>query len=398
MFLRENHQGMVDGFCRWFRLSARQCVQKWGKDVVPMQIMAAYEKSSEQQFNFLHRVCPRDDYDERRMDEKGKLYASYYLSLDYQALMSEGGYHTFPLAASRWTQTPGETYGRSPAMLVLPAIKTLNAEKRDFLTQGHRAASPVLLTTDDGVVDFSMRSGALNKGGWSDEGRPLVGTLPTGDIQVSKEMMDEERLVIDGAFYTDLFKVLMVDPKVFTAEQMVEMMGQRGILIAPAIGRQQSEYLGAVIPREVDLLSDQGLLPPMPPALKEAQGEYHVVYTSPLARDMRAQEIAGFNRTLNIAVNVANATGDPSVFDNFDFDAALPEIANIQSTPEGWMASPDAVEAKRKARAEAQAQQQQIQAAPAQAALTKAAAVASQAGLKPGQLGPIGPIQAPQQG
>lgn len=385
IFLRENHQGLIDGFCRWFRLTAQQALDQFAdeKDNLPEGIHRAAEAKNQMPFNFLHRVCPRTDYQPGRMDPKGKLWASYYIALDGAALIREGGYNTFPMACSRYVQTPGEVYGRSPAMKALPAIKTLNAEKRDFLTQGHRAGTPVLLTADDGVVDFSMRPGALNKGGMSSDGRPLVGVLPSGDIQVTKEMMDEERAIIDGVFLVDLFKILLGDPKIFTATQIVEMMSQRGILIAPTVGRQQSEYLGPLIERELDVLGRQGLLPPMPPLLKEAHGEYHVIYTSPLAREMRAQEIAGFQRTLDTAVGVANATGDPSVLDRFDFDAAIPEIADIQGVPERWLASDEQVMAKRQGRAQAQQAQTQIQAAPAAAALMKAQAAQKGAGMEP---------------
>jgi hypothetical protein len=349
-------------------------------------------------FEFLHRVCPRDDYDPERWDFKGKLYASYYICLTTSSFLREGGYSSFPVASSRYVQTPGEVYGRSPAMLVLPAIKTLNAEKRDFLTQGHRAGTPVLLTTDDGVVDFSMRPGALNKGGMNADGKMLVGTLPTGDIQITKEMMDEERALIDSAFLVDLFKILLGDPKIYTATQITEMMAQRGVLIAPTVGRQQSEYLGPMIDRELDVLADMKVLPPMPPILREAQGEYHVVYTSPLARDMRSQEVAGAMRTVDMAIQVANASGDPSVFDRFNFDTIIKDSASIQGMPESWLAGDDEIQQKRQARAQAQEREMQTREAPAQAALTKADAAAAKAGLKPGQLGPLtGPVAAPAQ-
>jgi hypothetical protein len=388
MFLRENHQGLVDGFCRWFRLTGPQALQKW-KERCPPTLKEAAEKSSQQPFEFLHRVCPRDDYDGERFDAKGKLYASYYCCLTTSEFISEGGYSSFPLAPARYDQAPGEVYGRGPAMLVLPAIKTLNAEKRDFLTQGHRAASPVLLTTEDGLMSFNMRPGALNNGGMSPDGKPLVGILPTGDISVTKEMMDEERGLIESAFLVDLFKILLGDPKIFTATQIVEMMAQRGILIAPQLGRQQSEYLGAMIPREIDLLSQMRIkgrpvLPEMPAVLREAGGEYQIVYASPLARDQRSQEVAGFQRTLSTAAEVANVTGDPSVFDSFDFDVALPEISKIQAVPESWMAGPEAIAAKKQQRAQAAQQQMEIQAAPAQAAMMKAGAARAKAGLPEG--------------
>lgn len=381
-YLRENHQGVVDGVCRWFKLNARQAYDKF-KGKIPQSLMAQMDNKNEMTYNFLHRICPRTDYDPERLDARGKLYASYYICLDFQALLGEGGYNSFPMPTSRYIQTPTDApYGRGPAMFALPSIKTLNAEKKDFLTQGHRAGVPVLLTTDDGIVDFSMRPGALNKGGWSPEGHALVGTLPAGDINITDKMMDEERVLINGAFLVDLFKVLLDDPKIYSATQVVEMMSQRGILIAPSIGRQQSEYLGPMTERELDVLADQNMLPPMPPRLREARGEYKIVYASPLARDQRSQEVAGFTRTLDLANNIAQTTGDPSILDRFDFDTALPEIANIQSTPERWMADDEMMMAKRDQRAKMMQQQQQIQAAPAAAAMVKANAAAIKAGAQ----------------
>jgi hypothetical protein len=112
----------------------------------------------------------------------------------------------------------------------------------------------------------------------------------------------------------------------------------------------------------------------MPPRLKEAHGEYSVVYSSPMSKAMRAQNAAGFMRTLSMVQDLTAITQDPSLLDPFDFDVAIPAIAGIQSVPESWMADADAIKAKRQNRAKQQQIQQQIQAAPAQAAMMKAQA------------------------
>lgn len=377
MFLRQNHQGLINGFCRWFRLTGQQAIEQF-KEKTPPKLVEQAKQYNQMPFDFLHRVCPRgDEYDADRKDKYGKRFASYYICLTTDEVVGEGGYRTFPVSASRYIQTPGEVYGRSPAMLALPSLKTINAEKRDFLTQGHRAAAPVLLTHDDGVAALSLRPNAVNPGYMSSDGKKLVDVLPTGNIQVTKEMMDEEGACIDGFFLVDLFKLLLgADPKVFSATQVVEMMSQRGILIAPTIGRQQSEYLGPMIDRELDLLSMQNLLDPMPPALREARGEYEVQYTSPLARDQKAGEVAGFQRSLETALSIVNATADPSALDTFDFDTIMPAVAEINGMPTSWSASGEQIAAKRQARAQAAEQQQKIQAAPAAAAMLKAKAAA----------------------
>lgn len=396
-FFSENHQGQVDSIIRWFRFTARQAAQKWKYENLPVQIVAALEKGSEQPFNFLHCVKPRRDYDRNRYDAKGLPFASHYVSIEGGCLMApEGGYRTFPYAVSRYDQAPREVYGRGPAQMVLPALKTLNAQKSVFLKQGHRAADPVLLTADDGIIDVNLRPGAINKGGVNADGRPLIQTLPSGEIQIAKEMMLEERAIIDDMFLVTLFKVLSEHPNM-TATQVIELVNEKGILIAPTLGRQETEYLGPMIEREIDVLNSLGLLPPMPQELREAAGEYQVVYTSPLALSQRAQEAAGFIRTVETAKEVVNITQDPSYLDRFDFDTALPEIAAIQNVPEHWMADDQQVAAKRKARAQAQAQQAQIQAMPAQAAMLKAQAAVqkNQPGIAPGMNRGIGgPVPA----
>lgn len=390
LFIRENHQGLPDGFCRWFRMTAEQTLQKFGPENFPLALKAALEQKSTTRYNFIHRVCPRTDYDPYKLDYRGKPFASYYVSVEGQVLLKEGGYRMLPIAISRYDQAPQEVYGRGPASDVLPSLKTLNAEKTTFLRAGHRAADPVLLVGDDGMVDINMRPGAQNKGGMSAEGKPLVGTVPIGDVQITKEMMDEERSLINDSFLVSLFQILTETPQM-TATEVIERTNEKGILLAPTVGRQQSEYLGPMIERELDILAHQGLLPPMPPRLREARGEYEIVYTSPLAKAAKAQEASGFIRTVEIAKEITNITQDPSYLDVFDFDTAMPEIARIQSVPESWMAGPDKIAKKRQLRAQQLERQQQIQEAPAKAAMIKAGAAAAKAGVPiPGAQAPAG--------
>src|SRR5258706_10349314 len=380
LFIHKNHQGIVDGFCRWFRLTARQCYQKWGAAKFPAILLPALQLGSEHLYDFLHRVCPQNEYDPERLDERGKPWASYYLSLTDKTLLSEGGYRRFPAAISTYASAPGEVFGRSPAMMVLPSLKTLNAEKRTFLKAGHRAADPVLLTTDDGIVDPSLRPGALNKGGMSADGKPLIGTIPVGNVQISKEMMAEEKALIEDAFLVNLFQLALnlKDLPQMTATQVIEITNQKGILLAPTVGNQEDD-LGHMIERELDVAMAIGAFRnyPMPPRLKEAKGSYKVVYTSPLSKAARAQNAAGFMRAVEFSKELINITQDPSHLDWADLDVAMPEMADIAGSPASWTASTDKIDEKRKARAQAMQQQMKIQALPAEAAMMKAQAAAA---------------------
>lgn len=383
IYFFENHQGIVDKAIRCFPLTARQAKQKWG-DKCPKKIAdaAADPKKQNETFEFLHCVKPNDEVMHGRLDYRGMDIASYYVCKPEKTLMETGGYSTFPYPIARYEQAPGEVYGRSPAMSVLPAIKTLNEEKKIVLKQGHRTVDPVLLAHDDGVVDgFDLKPGSINAGGVSAEGRLLVQALPVGNVAIGKELMDDERMVINDAFLVTLFQILVETPQM-TATEVLERTREKGILLAPTLGRMQSEYLGPMIEREVDVLTRQGLLPPMPPELLEAKGEYSIEYDSPLSRTQKAEESAGLMRTIEMALNVVNVTQDPAPLDHFNWDAVVPEIADNQAVPMRWMNSIEKVNEIREGRAQQMQAKQVTDALPGVAAITKASAVANKPGAR----------------
>lgn len=372
IYFMENHQGLVDKILRVFMLTARQAIQKWG-DMVPDGVKAAMEKDEGKEFEFIHMVCPRDDIDPERADFKGMPWASYYvLHGEGNPMLEEGGYNSFPYAVSRYEQAPNEIYGRSPAMDSLPAIKTLNEQKKTLLKQGHRAVDPVLLVHDDGILDsFSLTPGYANAGGVNKDGRPLVHTLPVGNVNAGRDLMEDEREDIKDSFLVTLFQILTENPQM-TATEVLERTKEKGILLAPTLGRIQSERLGPQVEREVDVLAQQNLLPPMPPLLLEAGAEFEVDYDSPLSRAQRAEEASGLMRTVESALAVVNATGNPEPLDHFNWDAIVPDLADINAVPVKWRKSVEEIQAIRQGRAKQQQQEKMIQAAPSAAAVAKA--------------------------
>lgn len=372
LYLATNHQGMVDTFYRRFPMTARQVMQRWGGENVPNRIKNAADKEPEREFEIIHCVRPREEVDPKRRDAQGMAFASVYVSVEGGWLLSEGGYETFPLAVGRYVTGPDEVYGRSPAMLTLPDNKVLQEQEKTLLKQGHRAVDPVLLAHDDGVMDgFSLVPGSVNYGSMTRDGKRLVDALPSGSVATGLELMDRKRQVINEAFLVTLFQILVETPQM-TATEVLERAQEKGALLSPTMGRQQSEYLGPMIERELDVLARQGLLPPLPPALVEAGGEFDVEYDSPLSRAQRAEEASGFMRSLETAIAFANAKQDPSALDWFNVDTAMPDIMDINAVPTRWVASMEQVAEMRQARQQQAQEQQAIEAAPAAAGVMQA--------------------------
>lgn len=371
LYIEENHQGIVDRVCRHFTMTARQAVEKFGKKT-PECITAKLKQNPESPFYFLHWVIPRTDKDPDRKDFKGMDYCSYYISIEGKKLVSEGGYRVFPYAISRYEQMPQETFGRSPGMDALPAIKTLNKQKELVLKQGQLATDPVILVHDDGIMDGAqVEAGTYISGAITAAGQPLLQPLPAGRVDIGKDMMDDERLLINDTFLVNLFQILTETPEM-TATEVMERAREKGILLAPTIGRQQSEYLGPMIEREIDLAISQGQLPPMPQALVEARGDYSIVYDSPITRTQKAEWASGAIRTIETLINYATQTGDSSPLDVINMDIAAPQIAEIYGTPSTWISSPERIAGIREQRAKQQQAQMAIEAAPAAAGIIKA--------------------------
>ena len=371
-YFAENHAGVIDTLYRAYHMTARQIAQQWGESA-PKEIRdkASNPQQADTKSEVLHCVHPRADYEPGRLDSKGKPFASIYIHVETKAVLSEGGYDTFPYAIARYTQASGEVYGRGPAQWVLPAIKVLNEQKKTVLKQGHRIVDPVLLAYDDGNLgSFSLKAGALNAGGVNKEGRQLIHTLPTGNLAVGDKLMDMEKAIIHDAFLITLFQILVDTPQM-TATEVLERAREKGMLLAPTAGRLQAEFLGPLIEREISLLARQGLMPKIPQILLEAEVEYRIEYDSPMSRMQRAERAAGFDRALSRAAEYTKMTGDLEPLDWFDFDAAMPEYLDIQGAPVAWTRTKEGVDAKRAERAKAQQAQQMVDAAPAMASVAK---------------------------
>ncbi|HVO16439.1 MAG TPA: portal protein [Alphaproteobacteria bacterium] len=368
LFIAEDRHGRIDTAHRRFEYTARQARQAWG-DRLPARIADCAETEPDRKFEFIHCVRPREDAKPGRADWRGMPWASYYVSVEGRDLLSEGGFHKFPYAISRYVTAPREVYGRSPAMIVLPDIKMLNEMSKTVIRAAHKTVDPPLLLHDDGVLGLSrggrpnLDPGALNVGGLDDQGRAKVRPLQTGGRpDLGLELMEQRRKTINDAFLVTLFQILVDGPSM-TATEVLERAREKGILLAPTMGRQQSEALGPMIERELDILARvPGALPPLPDALKRAGGAYEIEYDSPLNRAQRAEDGAAIQRVLEGVGPLAAM--DPSVLDAFDKDAIVRILAEVNGVPEKVLHSEEAVAALRQQRQQAQAMQQMAALAP----------------------------------
>jgi hypothetical protein len=330
--IAENAHGLVDTVFRKALLTAQQAVQRFGTAVLPEKIVDDARERPDALHEFVHVVLPNDAPDRMAWNYRGMRFASHYICMWSREIVSEGGFRTFPYAVGRYTTGPKEVYGRSPAMTVLPEIKMVQEMTKTILKAGQKALDPPLLLQEDGALSaFDLRPGALNFGGVDDSGNPTVQALEfRGDIAIGDEMIERRQKAINEAFLVTLTQVLVATPRMTAAEALLRAQ-EKAALLAPTMGRQQSEFLGPMVERELDLLSQMGELPPMPQALLDAGGIVDVEYTSPLNRAQRAEEGLAILRTIESVTPLAQV--DPGVMLLFNAEAVARELCEINGVP-----------------------------------------------------------------
>jgi len=358
LFIAENEHGMIDTVFRRFEPSVRNANKMFPDGDFSDDFKKMLKDKPDQKVKLLHVVMPRADRDPSRRDRKNAVFFSGYFEIKSKHLVEEGGFSTNPYIVSRYNSGPRETFGRSPAMTILPDIKMINEMSKTVIRAGQKVVDPPLLVADEGVMfPINTNAGAATFARLDGRNQPPIQPLFTGArVDIGLEMMEQRRKVINDAFLVTLFQILVETPTM-TATEVLQRAQEKGALLAPTIGRQQTEMLGPLIEREFDILDKQGLLPPIPELLVEAGGEYEIEYVSPLSRAMKAEEGVGILRTLEMVQPIAAV--DPGVMDNFNTDEITRTLADTNGAPQRIMRNEDEIAAMREQRGQ-QAQMQSM--------------------------------------
>lgn len=333
----QNHQGVIDTIYRCYPMEARNIVRQFGEKNVSPKVAKAMASGKEfEEFEVLHCTWPNEEMVAGRKDYRGMPWASRYILVEEKHTLLEHGYAAWPFSIGRYMLAPNEIYARSPAMACWGAILTLNEEKKTVLRSGQANVEPPLLLADDGSLDsFNMRGRALNYGTLTQDGTPLVQPLKVGgDVPLGLELMQLEHQEIDDAFLVGLYNMLQ-DENIKTATQAQEVIRQKAVFLAPMMGRQESEDLGPLVAREIQVAASQTknawIMTEMPDALRERGGRIKVHYTSPWARAMRAADAVAISRSFEALAQAIQI--DPKSAFVLDVPGGLREFSNIIGMP-----------------------------------------------------------------
>lgn len=375
IFIAENNSGRVDTLFRKFEITVKNAVAKWGLDKLSDKAAAKYEDHPDDKMEILHCVMPREEYDSEKKDPENMKYASCWIELEGKHKIDEGGYEVFPYLVPRWLKSSGEKYGRSPALSILPDIKTLNQMWATMIKQGQKRVDPPMKASPD-LEEVDLTPGAVNFIDPSQEGvlEPLdIG----GDLGFGVDLIQIKTDRVQDAFMVN--KLQRVDQTKMTAEEVRARTQENMKILGPTFGRLQSEFLELLIERVINILQyimdDEGN-PKLPIPPNNVQGKtLQLKFVSPLAKGQKMGEVQNIMATINIALSWAEA--NPSILDNIDFDRAITEIADLQGTMAGIIKDKKVVAQMRAQRQQAMMAQQQAQQQEQRASMVKDAGSAA---------------------
>lgn len=359
-YIDTDFSGLVNRVHRKLCKPVEELAAMFGEDALTpkMQEALADPKKRRTEFEVLHVVAPNTTWDEDKFDFRRFPIGSRYLAIDEKLYVRRKGYNSMPISVSRHTTSPGEKYGRSPAMKMLPTTKGLQAMRRTTLRAAHKAVDPALLfNNDDGVTSLVTRPGGMNPGMVDDMGRPLVSRMPGGEagLPFAEQETEYERSVQRTAFLEEFYKILTDPNSRMTTTEVLEVMSKQGVLVRPFANRYATEKQHPMSQRELDLTLAFQQIEALPGEVQEAGAFPVIEYENPLAAMARAESTSKSLRFMEALIPLSAQGKNLEVFDWIDQDTMIPGIAHEIGVKPSYVRSPEQVAAMRADRNEQQA-------------------------------------------
>ena len=340
--LGQNADGEVDTAYRWFDVSAKAAVDKWGAAHVGDPVVTLARSAPNAPVRFLHKICPRPG-GEPGYGATRKPFASYLVCLHSLKMALVSGYDEFPVQVWRWRRRADAVYGRGLGELVLPDVKTLNKAVELDLRGWSKDLDPPAVVEHDQVIG-PVRS---NAGGVTivEPGHKVEWFTSGTRYEVNQIKIAEYQAKVRRILYADRLPPMDQNQKATATEILArrELIDQ---LMALPVGRCESEALTKLNERGLAMLLRAGALPPLPPELEGAEIDFE--YLGPLARVARLDEALAIERFE--AQLAAKAQTWPEVIDLYDPDEGTRYGARVQGVPAKVLRSEAQVRALRAAK------------------------------------------------
>lgn len=344
-FPQSNDDGYIDTIFYCYEWTAKKLVDKFGEDNVSSEVISAYRdlnQKATKKFTVWRKIAPRpaSQRDSGRIDGLNKEFLSCWVEEKSKHVLYESGYDEQPFVGSRFAQWGDSEFGWSPAVLILPSVRTLNDVLKSLVALGEIKVWPRTMVPDTLKDVIAWEAGGVTVYPDSSKNAPQVWGDNAGDYMAGKDMVQEFREIVKDAYHVDLFKALAERTKAMTATEVLELVQEKLVNFRPTFARFTSETLDPMLLRMFRMAFRAGKFPPVPAeVITEENGQLSIpepapVYVSKVARALRALENKTTLDFLQQASVLVQITQDPTVItDNYDMDAMIRGFGDNSSLP-----------------------------------------------------------------
>lgn len=347
-------------------LTGTQAANRWGIGNLSTELQRLMREDNKAQRDKKHEfvwcIGKRDSYDPRDKRNVNFPIYSTVLEIEREHKVMEEGFKEWPIAISRWDTRSGEPYGRSPGILALPDVQTLQAMGKTMLRGLHRAVDPTWLLPSDSMVAAPN----FNPGKVAYYDAKAIRTLGLTDpfrqmdnkarLDWGLEAQGAYREQVQAIFFKNILNLPVAGPDM-TATEVLERKEEFIREIGAVFGRLESDYSGPVIERTFNLMQRNNGFRPPPEVLQGHNVLFR--FASPIEKAKRQIEESvvamGIDRILKIE------TVHPEVGDVVDWGEFGKYLAESHDFPPKLITDARAAQARAQARAQAQAQEEQAQ-------------------------------------
>lgn len=363
--------GRPDQFCRYFTLSVKQAVQKYGEACGP-RVMELYRNGSfDEKLTFFWLIYPRALYgekvakrkpgDDRPIPAKEMPYGSVVCLENERLVVEQSGYERFPIAVGLWGRVSGSIYGWSPIEMAMPDIEYLMRLKFRLMQCIERQSDPALIIpfSWDG---FSADAGTYNfieatSGPVKDQYGLVAPQTQLPDIRDQQQRCEQS---IARCFLLDQFEALNEYSKTMSATEAQGRIGQSVRAVAPMAHSVHEELLGVVLQRVLDIAIREKLLPEQVISGLDAD-RIRIKYVSVLNNmvlESEASKMTNYFQSV-LQYEQTKAAGGTEFEARYDSDAVVHYLTDFYNVPSGIVRTASEQDKRRQELAEQQQQAQQ---------------------------------------
>ncbi len=296
--------GQPNGLYRKIEFTARQAVDKFGKENLPDDIVdaAGKENRAHDLFMFYYVVRKRAERKRELKTMQGRPWEGLWVAHSDKAdsLVDEKGFISFPYQCPRFYAVDGEAHGRGVVHKAMYDVRALQRARNDYFETIESAIKPPLVTNDEDTSEtFDYRAGSVNL---VEDVSQIKEINTSSSIPAVKDLNEDLKGCVRSACYLDLVDIID-SQKVYQNPQTSELIERQISGILPVYSRLKSEFFEPYVSRILALMieRDSGLPPelrmiPQPPAqVLRPDGSFLYTVALTMRLDSKIQRLQNSN-------------------------------------------------------------------------------------------------------